>query len=233
MNLAARLTVAMIALVLVTAMALGVLAYRNVAAFALPLGLDRIDTQARVASLKLEASARSARDDVGGFRASGAVVDIMTARLSAGLNPAIGAVEAERRRRMALRLAAELAAKPNYYDFRYAGVGDGGRELVGADHSGPDGAIRVVPNDELQRFGGEEFFKSAIKLPDGEIYIRRSTSFGSMASSPRRTYRFCGLPRRSMHRTAGRSESSSSAWTCARYSPAFARPGLRTVKCTS
>jgi methyl-accepting chemotaxis protein len=171
MNLAARLTVAMIALVLVTAVALGLLTYRNVAALALPLGLDRIDTQARVASLKLEASVRSARDDVGGFRASGAVVDIMTARLSAGLNPAIGAAEAERRRRMALRLAAELAAKPNDYEIRFLGVGDGGRELVRADHSGPDGAIRVVPTDELQRFGDEEFFKNTIKLPDGEIYI--------------------------------------------------------------
>ena len=95
----------------------------------------------------------------------------MTARLSAGLNPAIGAAEAERRRRMALRLAAELAAKPNYYAIRYVGVGDGGRELVRADHSGPDGAVRVVPTEELQRFGDEESFKSTVRLRDGEIYI--------------------------------------------------------------
>jgi methyl-accepting chemotaxis protein len=169
MSLAARLTAAMIALVLVTAVALGLLTYRNVAALALPLGLDRIDSQARVASLKLEASVRSARDDVGGFRASGGVSDIMKARLS--LDPAIGEVEAERRKRMASRLAAELAAKPNYYAFSYVGVGDGGRELVRADRSGRGGTIRVVPNDELQRVGDEEFFKRTIMLPDGQIYV--------------------------------------------------------------
>jgi methyl-accepting chemotaxis protein len=171
MNLAARLTAAMIALVLVTAVALGLLTYRNVAALALPLGLDRIDTQARVASLKLAESVRSARDDVGGFRASGGVSDIMRARLSLGFDPAIGVAEAERRKRMASRLAAELAAKPNYYEFRYVGVGDGGRELVRVDRSGPGGAIRVVPDDELQQFGDEESFKNTIKLPSGKIYI--------------------------------------------------------------
>jgi methyl-accepting chemotaxis protein len=171
MSLATRLTAAMIALVLLTVVALGLLAYRNVAALALPLGLDRIDTEARLATLKLDASVRSARDDVGGFQTANAVADIITARLSLGPNSGIGAAEAERRKRIALRFVAELAAKPNYYEFRFVGVDDGGRELVRVDRSGTDGTIRVVPNDELQQVGSGEFFKSTIKLTDGQIYI--------------------------------------------------------------
>src|ERR1700744_4030479 len=88
MRLSTRLTIAMVALVLVTATAIGLLTYRNVVAIALPRGLDRIDTYARVLATGLEDSVRGARADVIGFRASLAVFDIMTANLKSGIDPA-------------------------------------------------------------------------------------------------------------------------------------------------
>jgi methyl-accepting chemotaxis protein len=171
MTLGVRLTAAMVTLVLVTAVALGLLNYHDVANFALPLGLGRIDTNARVESVKLEASVRSARADVAGLRASNAVIEIMTALLSVGNGSAASGSDAERRRRLAGRLVAELVAKPDYYEFRVVGVDDGGREIIRVDRSGSNGAIRVVPATELQRFGDEDSFKKTIKLPDGQVYI--------------------------------------------------------------
>ncbi len=95
----------------------------------------------------------------------------MTARLSRGTDPAAAATEAEARRRMAQRYAVELATKPNYYAFRIIGVDDDGRELVRVDRSGPDGAIRIVPDDELRREGDRVAFTETIRLPAGEVYV--------------------------------------------------------------
>jgi PAS domain S-box-containing protein len=171
MRLSTRLTVAMVALVLLATTAVGVLTYRNIAAVALPRALDRLQTHAELLGSELAASVRGARADVIGFRSAVAAIDIMNAHLSRGSDPAAAAHEVELRRRLGQRFAAELASKPNYYQFRYIGVDDGGRELVRVDRSGPGGAIRTVPGSELQRKADRPAFKETIRLPAGEVYV--------------------------------------------------------------
>ena len=171
MRLSTCLTIAMVALVLVTATAIGLLTYRNVVAIALPRGLDRIDTNTRVIATELNATVRAARADVIGFRSSIAVIDIMTARLNGLVDPAAAAAETELRKRLAQRFVSELTGKPDYAQFRLIGAGDGGRELVRVGRSGTDGAIRIVPDNELQRKGDRNYFEAAIALPPNGIYI--------------------------------------------------------------
>jgi hypothetical protein len=164
MGLSSRLTIAMVALVLLTATAIGALTYRNVMAIALPRGLDRIDTHARVVATVLEASIRAARADVIGFHAASAI-ETMAA------HPGRSAIGAEARTRLALRFVAELTAKPDYAQLRVIGIADSGRELVRVDRSGPGGAIRVVPDNELQRKSDRDYFKASIALPPDGIYV--------------------------------------------------------------
>jgi len=64
MRLSTRLTIAMVALVLLTASAIGVLNYRNATAAALPRALDRIETHVQLIVAELDASVRGARVDV-------------------------------------------------------------------------------------------------------------------------------------------------------------------------
>src|SRR5260221_7932585 len=106
MRLSTRLTVAMVALVLLATTAVGVLTYRNIAAFALPRALDRIDTHAQLLATELAASVRGARADVLGFRSAVAAIDIMNAHLRHATDPAAVASEAERRRRLGRRFLA-------------------------------------------------------------------------------------------------------------------------------
>jgi PAS domain S-box-containing protein len=171
MRLSTRLTVAMVALVLLATSAVGGLTYRNIATFVLPRALDRISTHAQLLATELAASVRGARADVIGFRSDNAVIDIMTARLRRGTDPAAEATEMEWRRRLGQRFAAELASKPNYHEFRYIGVDDGGRELVRVDRSDPGGPPRIVPDNELERKGDRDVFKQAIRLQPGEVYV--------------------------------------------------------------
>jgi PAS domain S-box-containing protein len=171
MRLSSRLTVAMVALVLLATTAVGVLTYRNITASALPRALDRLDTHVDLLANELAASARSARADVMGFRSATAVIDIMTSHLNRASDPAAGANEVEWRRRLGLRFAAELEAKSNYYEFRFIGVEDGGREIVRADRLGPKGSVRIVPDDELQHKAGRDYFKETIRLPSGAVHV--------------------------------------------------------------
>src|SRR4051812_14713846 len=171
MTLTTRLTMAMIALVLLTAAAVGVLSYRNIAAVALPRALDRIDARAQLLALELETAGGGARADVLGFRSAVAVDGIVRATL-AGANPrADGLTAAQWRDRLATRFAAELAAKPSYAQFRIIGIADGGREILRVDRSGPDGAIRMVPDSELQTKSNRNYFRRTIALQPGEVDV--------------------------------------------------------------
>jgi PAS domain S-box-containing protein len=171
MKLSTRLAIAMVALALMTATAVGLLTYSKVAELALPGALDRLRTHALAVATDLQASVRGARADVLGFRASNAVFDIMMARLNRATDPTAAATEMEWRRRLGSRLAAELNSKPNYHEFSVVGVDDGGRELVRVERSGADRRVRIVPEAELQRQGERYYFKETIRLADGQVYV--------------------------------------------------------------
>jgi PAS domain S-box-containing protein len=170
MNLTTRLTVAMVALVLLTATAVGLLTYRNIEAVALPRVLERLSLQSELLAAQLESAVGGARTDVAGFRSAIGLNMIVRAGLSAD-GTVDGISFADWRARMAARYAAELVAKSNYDQFRVIGVADGGREIVRVNRSGPNGAIRVVPDGELEAVADRGYFRDAVGLPDGEIFI--------------------------------------------------------------
>src|SRR5260370_24489732 len=112
MRLSTRLTLAMVVLVLLTATAVGYFTYRNVEAFALPRGLDRIDTRTRVLAAELEAGVRAARADAIGFGAAVAVAGIIRSRLAGGIDPIGGAHRGERPAPLTARPVAEAPRPP-------------------------------------------------------------------------------------------------------------------------
>ena len=70
MKLSTRLTVAMVALVLLTATAVGSLSYHNIESQVLPRVLERLRLESDLLATRMEATASSARTDVAGFRAA-------------------------------------------------------------------------------------------------------------------------------------------------------------------
>jgi hypothetical protein len=169
MRLSTRLTLAMVGLVVLTAAAVSILVHRSIEQRALPRVLDRLDTRAQLLTMQLEASVHSARADVS---VQGQAVRGLARAAVAGsdVDPMTGTSTAEWKARLTSRFIAELKAKPEYAQFRIIGVADGGREIVRVDRMGPEGAIRVVPEAELQRKGDRVYFKEAVQLPAGELY---------------------------------------------------------------
>jgi PAS domain S-box-containing protein len=161
----------MVTLVLVTTIALGLITYRNIVRLALPRSLERLETHALLNATRLEAALNNARVDLTALRTTGAVADLGAAYKQSLLDPSAKDLAATWRRRIATRLTAELSAKPQYAQMRVIGREDGGRELVRVDRSGPQGAIRVVPEAELAPKGDRAYFTGAIGLSAREMYV--------------------------------------------------------------
>jgi len=169
MRLSIRLAIAMIALVLLTVGAVSVLSYRSLEAATWPRALERIDGHARLLAAELESYTRGARDDILGFRSAVALEGIVRAHLAGGTDPIDGATEENWRERMAARYLAELKAKSSYDQFRI--IDASGAEMVRVDRSGPDRTPHIAQGSELQSKTDREFFKAALALPPGGIYV--------------------------------------------------------------
>ena len=184
----------MIALVAIAVSAVGWLSYRNLEQALLQRARDRIETHSRQIATDLEYYAASATGDVAGFRSAVALHGLVRARKAGGTDPIDGVSEKTWRDRIASRLAAELEAKPSYAMFRIIGVDDGGRELVRVDRNGPNGAVRIVPEEGMQKRGDRDYFRETIRLgPTANLRLtarsrplQRTDRGGAPADGPRR-----------------------------------------------
>src|SRR5579864_2597302 len=169
MKLSTRLTIAMVALVLVTALGIGWLIYYHVAAVALPRVLERLDIHARLLALDLESSQRGARSFVEGFRSAAALEGMMRARAAGGLDPEDGVTEATWRNRLAARFIGDISARPDYLQILL--IGADGRELIKVNRSAPGAAPHIALEAELQDKADTRYFKNLIELPASQIYV--------------------------------------------------------------
>ena len=171
-RLKTRLIIAMVSLVIVTASVVGVVAYRNLEDALLHSEIGRLESDVRAMATNLDASVRDVRDDVIAIRGANAVQGIVRAvEAGKGVDPKTGDLLVDWRTRLAAMLAAGLNAKADYLQMRMIGVADGGREIVRVERSKAGGPIRIVPDSELQQKAGHDYFKSAIRLPKGGVYI--------------------------------------------------------------
>ncbi|HTG08077.1 MAG TPA: PAS domain S-box protein [Bradyrhizobium sp.] len=171
MTLTTRLAVAMIALVAIAVSAVGWLSYRSLEQMIPPRILDSTETHSRLVATDLQSHVRNAPADIASFRYAAALNGLIRGHLAGGVDPIDGVSEKTWHLRIAERLSAELDAKPAYAQFRILGIENDGREIVRVDRSGPNGAVRIVPEAELQRKGDQAYFKDTIKLRAGEIHV--------------------------------------------------------------
>jgi PAS domain S-box-containing protein len=170
-TLATKLAAAMVALVAIAVTAVGWLSYRSLERMIPPRVLDRIEAHSRLIAGDLQSQVRGAPADIASFRSAAALNGLIRGHLAGGIDPIDGVSEKSWHQRIAERLAAELDAKPAYSQFRILGIENDGREIVRVDRSGPNEAVRIVPEAELQRKGDRAYFKDTIKLGAGEIYV--------------------------------------------------------------
>ncbi|MEA2937000.1 MAG: hypothetical protein QOC56_504 [Alphaproteobacteria bacterium] len=170
MKLSTRLVLAMVGLVLFTAMAVGLLTYRDLEAAIVPRALERVDTRVAQRAADLEAYVQRARSDLLAQYRAPEVQGIIRAHMAGGYDPIDGTAEGSWISRSARRYAGEIESK-GYLQIRIIAADDGGREIMRVDRSGRDGEIRIVPDEELERQGGTDYFKRTIESANDAVYI--------------------------------------------------------------
>ncbi len=172
MGLSARLTAGMVALIVLTVAATGALTYRNVSIVEVPRALDRLDIHARLLASDLEASVGGLRGDVLAIPTAAAVaVEGVRRATRGGVDPFGVTTLAQWRGALSESFAARLAANPAYGQIRLIGATDGGREIARTDRMGPENAVRVAPEAELQPRGDRDYFRRAMRLRADEVDI--------------------------------------------------------------
>jgi PAS domain S-box-containing protein len=171
MKLSARIMTAMLALVLLTSSAVGLLTYRNLEAAILPTEFDRLESHTQTLTAELSSYVDRARADVLMMANTPAVAGIIRARAAGGIDPRDGSSDAVWRERLAQLFSAMLTPTPEYIQFRLIGVADSGRELVRVNRSGTEATLRIVPAAELQRKGEAAYFKEALSTSVGQVYV--------------------------------------------------------------
>ena len=169
MSFTARLSIAMISLVVLTAAAVGVLIYRRATTDALPLALRDLQGRTALIGSDLEAYVEGARADVR------ALAELQASVAAAGaLSPQAGGTAADEtadrwRRHLGEAFLAEMGAKTSYLQLRL--IGTGGREIVRAERAGPGAAARLVAADALQDKSGRPYFRKTVRLAKGAVYV--------------------------------------------------------------
>jgi PAS domain S-box-containing protein len=171
MTLTTRLALAMIMLVAIAVSAVGWLSYRSLEQALLPRVLDRIQTHSRLVARDLESYVAGARSDITGIRSAAGVRGLIRAHVAGGVDPIDGITEKTWHERVARGVTAVLTAKTAYSALRLIGLDDNQREILCVNRSGPNGAVRVLAEAELQPRGDQAYFKETIGLHPGEIYV--------------------------------------------------------------
>ena len=173
MGLSARLTAGMVALIVLTVAATGALTYHNVSIVEVPRALDRLDIHARLLASDLEASVGGLRGGVLAIprTAAVAVEGVRRATRGGGVDPFGVTTLAQWRGALSESFAGQLAANPAYGQIRLIGATDGGREIARTARMGPENAVRVAPEAELQPRGDRDYFRRAMRLRADEVDI--------------------------------------------------------------
>src|SRR3990167_5044498 len=97
------------------------------------------------------------------------VSGIVRATENGGIDPRESDTRETWERRLQEIFSAFAGANPYYYRIRYIGVADGGRELVRVDMR--DGKAKVIPQAELERKSGPDYFKATVATDIGQIHL--------------------------------------------------------------
>lgn len=157
-------------LVLVTAACVAFAVFYELTPLLTDEALSVMSNEAELVSAHLEARIDSLTSDVGFLSTAPPVMGIMRARAHGdGIDPKDLSTEAQWRTRLADIFVSMMTGKSYYYQIRFLGIEDNGREIVRVERDGD----RIVQAAEsaLQQKGDRDYFADTVTLPPGSIYL--------------------------------------------------------------
>lgn len=131
--------------------------------------LNRLKYETNIKSINLVSDIKNLSGDAQYLVGTPPIQGIPRAIKNGGIDPLDESHLKTWQRRLATIFSELIRAKPNYLQIRYIGLKSNGKELVRVDRKGNE--IRNRPANELQEKGNTTYFKNAIKLNHGEVYL--------------------------------------------------------------
>jgi len=128
-----------------------------------------LDATLRMEGERMQVQIDSLRRDTLFLSNTPPVSGIARAVKHGGIDPRERNSRAEWERRLQEIFRAFLEANPDYYQARYIGLADGGRELVRVQRQ--MGGVVVARHADLQRKGDRNYFKNALMLDAGQVHL--------------------------------------------------------------
>jgi len=131
--------------------------------------LNRLRYQTNIKSLGLLADIKNLSGDAQYLAGTPPIKGIPRAIMNGGVDPLDKSDLSEWKSRLTIIFSELIHAKPNYIQIRYIGVANNGQELIRVERSG--NKIRRIKGESLQRKGDTTYFKEAVKLNSGQVYL--------------------------------------------------------------
>ena len=135
--------------------------------------LTKVGHDAELAGVRLSTEIEGFAEDVRFLAATPPIQGIIRTQSSGGIDPLDQSTIQQWKDRLATILTGFMEAKSEYFQIRFIGVAQHGRELVRVDQ--PWGFLEQTPEANLQEIGDEPFFQDTIRLPRGTIYFSQIT----------------------------------------------------------
>ena len=131
--------------------------------------LNRLKYETNFKSLKLVADIQNLSNDAKYLVGTPPIKGTPRAVQNSGVDPLDSSDTQTWRLRLATIFSELIRAKSHYLQIRYIGVANGGKEILRVDRKG--NLIRNIEEKDLQQKGDTPYFKQAIKINPGEVYL--------------------------------------------------------------
>ncbi len=145
------------------------LIYRQNSATLLQRELSILGMQSQQYHQSINTNIKSIVEDVLLISSIPPISGIIRATDAGGIDPVDDSSTKEWEARLTSIFRSILLTHKNYFQIRFIGIANNGKELVRVDRSGTD--IIAVPHNELQEKGHRDYFQEAIMLSAGEVYL--------------------------------------------------------------
>lgn len=154
-------------------LAIGVLSYSRIRSEAIQLAEVKLAAEAHLLAQRFSLDYHLIANDLETVAQTPPIQGLIRSLANGGVDPKDGSTENLWRARLATIFQAVLRGRPDYFQFRYVGVGDAGRELVRVDRTRT--GYRTITGGELQQKKLEPYFQRALEAPAGKVVFSKVT----------------------------------------------------------
>ncbi|MDJ0931399.1 hypothetical protein [Breoghania sp.] len=171
---------------------LGILIYNQVRTSTEEQASAKIASQTRLMAQRFDQAHLDIVRDLQTIMDTPPITGIMRAKDNAGIDPNDSSTTELWRARLAMIFQAVLRSRPEYFQFRFIGADDQGREIVRVDRT--DRGLLITDEPDLQQKASEPYFKLGLNTPGGLVALSDITLNREKGTvDPRKIYTIRGV----------------------------------------